>query len=101
MGNLEVRKYFVGDNECDLSKPTTDQWTQQSSSDKLTFAELLKKLLASYGTWRFTCMFSSSPSMNTILSEKNQFIPYNFVYLRTIFMLSSHLCLPCPSRFSA
>jgi hypothetical protein len=28
-------------------------------------------------------------------------MPYNFVYLRTIFILYSHLCLPHPSRFSA
>jgi hypothetical protein len=62
--------------------------------EKLPVLQLLKYFPAFYGTWRFIIMFTKAIHWSLSCARSIQFIP---THLRSILILSTHLCLGLPS----
>jgi len=67
--------------------------------EKLTGFQLLKKFPTFYGTWRFITAFTRACHLSLPWASLIQFLPPHSTSLRSILILSSHLCLGLPCGF--
>ena len=65
--------------------------------EKLAGSQLVKKLPALYGTWRFITIVTSAHHLYLSWASSIQSIPPNLTSWRSIIILSSQLCLCLPS----
>jgi len=65
--------------------------------EKLTGSQLVKKFPAFYGTRRFITAFTRTRHLALSSARQIQSIPPHPISLRSILILSSHLCLGLPS----
>ena len=62
--------------------------------EKLTGSQLVKKLLAFYGSRKFSTAFTSTRHLSLSWARSIQSMPLHPTSWRFILILSSHLCLP-------